>query len=83
MRFWESTEGPAQNESIAPLMDQYIAPQPWVCSDGLSAYLSYTEKKPERQILLYQLSHNKGEFTREEEHVNFLGNTFLFMVKIF
>ena len=80
MSFWENTEGPAQYESIAPLMDKYIAPQTWICSDGLRAYLSYTEKKPERQILLYQLSHNKGEFTREEKHTNFLGNTFRFLV---
>lgn len=76
LRFWEPTEGPAQYESIEPLLDEFIAPQSWVCSDGLRAYVSYVEKKPEKQILLYQLSHSKGEYTRGEHHTNFNSNLF-------
>lgn len=74
MRFWENTEGPAQFESVAPFLDKYIEDQTWLVSDGLRAYLSYIEKNPERQIILYQLSHSKGEFSREELHTTFDGN---------
>ena len=76
MSFWENTEGPAQYESIAPFLHKYIAKQTWLIPDGLRAYLSYSEKNADRQIILYQLSHSKGEFTGEECHTDFKGNYF-------
>ena len=68
---WRPRDGPFSREDLTKFYDKYLADNSWLITDGLTGAVSYVlAAESYKRIKLYQLSHNKGEFTRKQEHTS-------------
>jgi len=73
LRFWQGKGGSISGDQALYFVKKYIAPRTWLITDGARGYLKVKNDHPGHELILYQLSHNKGEYARQEVHITLNG----------